>query len=243
MPRVLVRIQPSDGAVSAAVDDVHALAARVLKYDQGRARQVEFGHGGGDGQGFERLRALRDDDWTEIGRRLFVLVRGREHEIGGPAPAGVRRPGRLAVFLEPFVVPAQPALDLVGRLLETRVRLVRAALGLEIHARTQVKRTIRPIGRALGGNHDMTAGLTVEIARHHGLDFLHNVSPKRLTDVEVLARYSQWHGSPSLAGQLPTPQIDGGSAQGSGSKPPSAENSPWRDDVPNPTSARFPGYG
>src|ERR1700691_3480976 len=199
MPRVLVRIQPSDGAVSTAVDDVHALAARVLKYDQGRARQVEFGRGGGDGQVFERLRALRDHDWTEVGRRLFVLVRRLDHKFGDLAPAGVRRPGRLAVFLEPLVVAAQSALDLVGRLLETRVRLVRAALGLEIHARTQVKRTIRPIGRALGGNHDMTAGLTVEIARHHGLDFLNNVPSKRLADVEVLARYSQWHGSPSLS--------------------------------------------
>src|SRR5271163_5211323 len=216
MPRVLVRVQPSDGAVSTAVDDVHALAARVLKYDQGRARQVEFGHRGGDGQVFERLRALRDDDWTEVGRRLLLLVRRLDHEFGDFASPH----GRLAVFLEPFVVPAQPALDLVGRLLETRVRLVRAALGLEIHARTQVKRTIRPIGRALGGNHDMTAGLTIEIARHHGLDFLHNVAPKRLADVEVLARYSQWHGSPSLSGQLHTPQIDRGSAQESSSKPP-----------------------
>ncbi len=38
------------------------------------------------------------------------------------------------MLLQPLLVAAQPALDLVGGLFETRVGLVRAPLGLQVHA-------------------------------------------------------------------------------------------------------------
>src|SRR5271156_3168303 len=107
------------------------------------------------------------------------------------------------MVLQPFVVASQPTLDLVGGLLEAGVRLVRAPLGLQIHTRTQMKRTIRPISRPLRRDHNVTADLAIEIMRNHRLDLVEHVLPKRFTDVEVLAGYSQWHESSSLLSKLP----------------------------------------
>ena len=91
------------------------------------------------------------------------------------------------MVLEPLLVTAQSPFDLVERLFDARVGLLRASLRLKAPTRTEMQRTIRAIPGSLPRYDDVTADLAVEIARDDRLDLVEHVAAQGFSDVEVLA--------------------------------------------------------
>src|ERR1700722_7067154 len=189
-------IEPADRAVAATIDNIHPAAAGMLKYNHWSAREIEFGDGRGDRKGFELFCSFRHDDGVEAAQGIFVfLVRLLDKIVLNLAPR-IRRRGGMA--LEPGFVAAQPAFNLVCRLVEAKVGFVRSALGVQAHSRAQTQSAIRTIAGALARHHHMAADRAAEIAGDRRLDFFQDVLTQSFPDVEVLARYPQGHRTVAL---------------------------------------------
>src|SRR5271166_2936722 len=165
-------------------------AARVLEHDDRSARQIEFGHGGGDRKGFQRLRPLRHNNRIVAFFGFFGLIEWSLHDvIGDLALAGADG----GVPLEPLLVAAQTRLDLVGGLFETRIRLVRPAFRVDGDARTEPERAVGAVSRTLARDDHVAADSSVEVTGDDRLDFFRDMLTQRFPDIEVLAGYSQSH--------------------------------------------------
>lgn len=111
-----LRVDPANIAVSPAIDHVHPAAGAMLKYQYGRAGEIEFHHRLADREPLQRCRGFRDDDRIE-GRDLVLAVRGwrlddvaRRVEFGDRFRRRVRLAGR--AILEAALVAAQPLLSI-----------------------------------------------------------------------------------------------------------------------------------
>src|SRR5580692_8771400 len=158
-PRVrLSRIKPAYCPIAATVDYINTRACRMLKDNQRRPGQIELRDRRRDRERPKRLRPLSHHDRTVIDWRLGFVVRRRlDYKFGElqPLPRLYRGFVAAGVFFQTLLVAPEPALDLVGGLLEARVGLVRPPLGLQIHARAEVQRAIGAKGRTLRRHHDM----------------------------------------------------------------------------------------
>src|SRR5262249_49415829 len=103
-----------------------------------------------------------------------------------------------SMILEARLVAAKALLDLVGGLVEAKVRFVSAALGVQAHSRAEAQRAVGAIAGALAGHDDMATDRAAEVAGDRSLDLSQDMLTQSFPDVEVLTGYPQGHRTLAL---------------------------------------------
>src|ERR1700722_19933953 len=100
--------------------------------------------------------------------------------------------------LQPGLIAAQAAFNLVGGLVEATIRFLRSALGVQADPRAQAQGAVRPIAGAFARHHHVAANGAGEVASDRRLNFFQDMLTQSFPDVEVLTRYPQGHRTLAL---------------------------------------------
>src|ERR1700734_133964 len=159
--------------------------------------EIEFSDRRSDRKGFKVFRSFRNHNGVEALRGFFRFLGRLLDKIVGNLASRIRR-GWASMALQPGLIAAQAAFNLVGGLLEATVGLLRSTLGVQAQSRAQTQGAVRTIARAFARHHHVAADGAANVASDRRLNLFQDMLTQSFPDVEVLTRYPQGHRTLAL---------------------------------------------